>query len=930
MNARSIISKFYLFEAWISNIRPDIIGVTESWTSGDILDSELSLDGYDLFRKDRPVARAGGGVLLYVKSSLSPVMFSPSTKFPEHVWCQISDSGGSKFLIGVCYRTPSNDIFGDCNNHDLLVDMLNELGSSNRHFLLMGDFNYRFLEWPPDLNSDSLSKEATLFHDSLDDNFLVQHITTPTRGNAILDLVITDEADMISDIEDIGKLGNSDHNALLWNTQISTDNIKNRQQVYDYSKANVAAIKSELQVIDWSHLFSNLPVDDCWKVFKGKLQDLEAKYVPKKIVNSGKSKPIWMTYRAVKAVKRRHKIFRKYKDPEHPACKKADKKASVATKQSKRSFELKLAQKIKTDKKSFFAYVKSKTKTKVKVGPLTDTQGHETRDSSRMVEIFNDQFSSIFTREDFSNFPTPTNIFQGEDHDKCTTIEIKLEDVRKRLSALREDKSAGADDLSPRLLKHISTEIAEPLTTIFNLSLREGNVPLDWRKANVAPIYKKGSKNLAENYRPVSLTSNLSKVLEALLRDEMVKHLDKHDLIRDSQHGFRSGRSCTTNLLAFLDQVTEIIDSGGSLDAVFLDFAKAFDTVPHGRLIAKLRAHGFGGQIVAWIEAWLKDRKQRVCLDGSRSGWRIVLSGVPQGSVLGPLLFLIFINDLDLNINSSVFKFADDTKIIGTVKDSTDSERLQADVDTLYQWAGTWQMKFNISKCKVMHLGRRNASLQYCMNGQSLEEVTSYRDLGVIMSSHLKVNEHCQEAYRKANRMLGLVKRTMEHRDPLVLVSLYKSLVRPHLEHCSPIWSPHFQKDKSLLEKVQHRFTRLFPELRSFSYNDRLKKLKLWTLEERRNRADLIELYKMSRGTASVPLQNFFTLAPQHVPTRGHSWKLIKPHCSTDVRRFFFSVRVINKWNSLPQETVDASSVNMFKNQLDRIRNSRMGFFMDS
>ena len=206
------------------------------------------------------------------------------------------------------------------------------------------------------------------------------------------------------------------------------------------------------------------------------------------------------------------------------------------------------------------------------------------------------------------------------------------------------------------------------------------------------------------------------------------------------------------------------------------------------------------------------DRKQQVCLDGSRSGWRIVLSAFPQGLVLGPLLFLIFINDLDLNITSSVFKSADDTKIIGTVKDSTDSERLQADVDTLYQWAGTWQMKFNISKCKVMHLGRRNASLQYCMNGQSLEEVTSYRDLGVIMSSHLKVNEHCQEAYRKANRMLGLVKRTT-----LVLVRLYKSLVRPHLEYCSPVWSPHFQKDKSLLKRVQYRFTRLFLELRSLS-----------------------------------------------------------------------------------------------------------------
>ena len=534
----------------------------------------------------------------------------------------------------------------------------------------MGDFNYRFLHWPPDLYCDNLSNVAKLFCDCLDDNFLVQHITTPTRGDAILDLIITDEPNMVSDIEDIGKLGNSDHNAILWSTHISTEILRNSRQVYDYSKANISAIRSELQVVDWSHLFSNLSVEDCWRVFKGKLQDLEAQYVPKKNVSSGNRKPIWMTYKAMKAVKRRHKIYRKYKDPEHPACKKADRKASMATKQSKRHFESKLAQKIKTDKKSFFAYVRSKTKAKVKVGPLKDTQGHDTSDSSHMVEILNDQFSSVFTQEDFSNIPVPTNIFQGNAHDKLTSIEIKLEDVHKRLSALREDKSAGADDMSPRLLKYISNEIAHPLTVIFNLSLQEGIVPLDWRTANVTPIYKKGTKSLAENYRPVSLTSHLSKVLEALLRDEMVKHLDKHDLIRDSQHGFRSGRSCTTNLLAFLDEVTEVIDSGGGLDAIFLDFAKAFDKVPHGRLLAKLRAHGFDGQVVAWIEAWLKDRKQRVCVDGSLSGWHTVLSGVPQGSVLGPLLFLIFINDLDLNIFSTVFKFADDTKIISTIKDS--------------------------------------------------------------------------------------------------------------------------------------------------------------------------------------------------------------------------------------------------------------------
>ena len=786
LNARSIINKFHLFEAWINSIKPDVIGVTETWANEDILDSELSLDGYDIFRRDRPVDRVGGGVLLYVKSSLHPVEFFPNNKFPEQVWCQISDAENKQFLIGTCYRTPSTDIFENCNNHDLLADLLDELGSSNHHFILMGDFNYRFFQWPPDFNSGNLSNEANLFCDRLDDNFLVQHITTPTRGNAILDLIITDETDMVSDVEVIGKLNNSDHNAILCNVLVRTENVKKLRQTYDYNKANVAAIRAELMKLNWSHLFGNLPVEGCWRVFKDILQDLELKYVPKRTIGTGNRKPIWMTYKTLKLVKRRHKIFKKFKDPEHPACKKADRQASAATKFSRRHFESKLAQKIRSDKKSFFAYVRSKTKSKVKVGPLKDTQGHDTSENSCMTEIFNDQFSSVFTSEDLTNIPVPTTIYQGTTDDKLTAVEIKLEDVLKRLSTLREDKSAGSDDMSPRLLKNISMEIAHPLTVIFNLSLQEGSVPLDWRTANITPIYKKGPKNLAENYRPVSLTSQLSKILEALLRDEMVKHLDKHKLIRDSQHGFRNGRSCATNLLAFMDEVTEVMDSGGSIDAIFLDFAKAFDKVPHGRLLAKLRAHGFDGQVVAWIEAWLKDRKQRVCLDGILSGtWRRVLSGVPQGSVLGPLLFLIFINDLDLNISSSVFKFADDTKITSEINNLLDSKKLQADLDTLYQWAETWQMNFNVSKCKLMHLGKRNAGFRYSMNSQLLEEVTSYRDLGIIMSSHLKVTEQCQEAYHKANRMLGLVRRTIVHRDPAIMVRLYKSLVRPQLEFCS-------------------------------------------------------------------------------------------------------------------------------------------------
>jgi len=243
--------------------------------------------------------------------------------------------------------------------------------------------------------------------------------------------------------------------------------------------------------------------------------------------------------------------------------------------------------------------------------------------------------------------------------------------VKSRLERLREDKSPRVDNLSPRVLKLISEEIAHPASMLFSQSMNEGDVPLDWRSANVKPIFKKGSRNLPEHYRPVSLTSQLSRVMESIIRD-IISHLDRHRLIRDTQHGFRKGRPCTTNILEFLDMVTGVINQNGSVDVIFLDFAKAFDKVPHRRLLAKLQANGINGQVVRWVASWLKGRKQRVCLDGYSSTWAYVLSGIPQGSLLGPLLFLIFITDLEDDIKSVVLKFADDTKIFRKVTNTAD------------------------------------------------------------------------------------------------------------------------------------------------------------------------------------------------------------------------------------------------------------------
>lgn len=297
---------------------------------------------------------------------------------------------------------------------------------------------------------------------------------------------------------------------------------------------------------------------------------------------------------------------------------------------------------------------------------------------------------------------------------------------------------------------------------------------------------------------------------------------------------------------------------GTNIDIIYLDFAKAFDKVPHHRLLQKLKAHGINGKIWNWIRAWLTNRNQRVCIKGKASTWAEVLSGVPQGSVLGPVLFLIYINDLEEGIENWILKFADDSKIFSRIQDADDHLRLQKDLNQLLEWSREWQMKFNVEKCKVMHVGSSNPRYTYEMDGSEIQVIHEEKDLGVTIVDNLKTSVHCAHQYAKANRMLGLLRRTFKTRSKPVLLKMYKSVVRPHLEYCSSVWSPHYKKDKELLEKIQHRFTRLFKELRQLTYAERLHALGLWSLEERRNRADLVEVYKMINGQSAIPAIKFF------------------------------------------------------------------------
>jgi len=318
---------------------------------------------------------------------------------------------------------------------------------------------------------------------------------------------------------------------------------------------------------------------------------------------------------------------------------------------------------------------------------------------------------------------------------------------------------------------------------------------------------------------------------------------------------------------------------------------------------------------------------QRVTLGDTCTEWKDVSSGVPQGSVLGPILFTIYINDIDNNIASKILKFADDTKLIRNVGTVNEVNILRDDLNKMVKWSEDWQMLFNIDKCKVMHVGRTNKSELYDMGGILIKECDEEKDLGVTIDKSFKVGKQCATAAKKANVILGMIKRTFTCRNKKIMLKLYKSLVRPHLDYCIQVWRPHFKKDIQLLENVQRRVTKCIKDCDSMEYQERLRVLNLTEFEVRMKRADFLEVFKIMNGFEGLDLNLFFSLSQTKMDnrTRGHPFKLYKKRFESDWGKYVFSNRIIDEWNKLPKKVVMAKDVISFKIELDKYLRSTEG-----
>jgi hypothetical protein len=844
----------------------------------------------------------------------------------ETLWLQLN-LPRNKLLIATCYRQPDTDgTYGEDFWEKLQSSYDKAKGTPIRNIILTGDFNAEM----------STDKEAyDQLQAFLEGNHLTQHIKEPTRitsrRSSILDLIISNDPSLITNTQVTAPVHLNDHCTISGEITFLVSKKKAyARTMWDFKNADFDGFREKLNSLSWDECFLTDDPNIVCESFTNLFLEISKEFVMSKTVIVRPNDKTWyINYlrRLARLKDRSHRKWARYRTDENRQIYSTarnfyfDECARVKLEHEEK-LNLTLATESKENPKKWWGLAKNIMGNKKSSSyPSLVSRGDIYVTDEEKANLFNETFLDI---SKLNAPPIPLDDPIPLTDKVLENIEVSEQDVKDILSTINVTKAYGPDNLSPRLIKEAGNSIVTVLTRLFNLSLTKGIFPALWKRANVLPIYKKAEQFFATNYRPISLLCILAKVFEKIVFKYVFNYFRTNFMISVWQSGFLPGVSTVTQLVEIYDQFCKAVSQGKDIRVVFLDISKAFDRVWHAGLLYKLKQHGIKGRLLAWIMDYLRDRQQRVIINGTTSPWGKIEAGVPQGSVLGPLLFLIFINDITHVIkNCKIRLFADDTCLFIEVDNHQDTANLiNQDLLHIRDWSTKWLVSFSPQKTRDMIITNRGPSNypDLVLNNQPIERVTNHKHLGVTISNDLSWKSHVYNISKKAYNCLGLLRPLRMKLDRKTLETLYKSFIRPIMEYADILW--HIPADNrhilDILEKVQMEAARIVTGATKRCPTANLYCEVAWeTLASRRKFHRALMMFNIDSNNAPSYLREL-TPAPVQARMRynlRNQGDLTVPLARLETYSQSFFPSAARLWNSLPAIVKQANTKYTFKNQ---------------
>ena len=818
-NLRSMNKNINELQSFINQLKcsqsstPTVIGVTETWlTSQDDANlARFQIPGYHFLHSSRKIGK-GGGTGLYIKNDIDFTEVTDYNVFSqcESTWIAISINK-TKIIVGVLYSSGTN------RNKQLFSDELDELlehfNNQKKKVIILGD-----------MNIDLLSIKTTdSYYKTLITNGFKNTFSFATRvvqdSETLIDHIITNLTDTVwKSISGTIMNDISDHNStfVIFPHYHEEKKIKesNFEQVFSFKNYHAETAKNHAADEDWADVLNSASANDAYDIFQAKLATLQSRVIQKvKITEKNFLQKPWMTHGIRRAQKQRYKLYKKTKlNPNNQIFfdkyKRYRNLLCRIMRNAEKDYYTRLIEEANGDQGRTWHVIKDIMGRKKKKLSLPDkiilNDGSEVEGKNNVQKALNNHFTNI--GKELASQISPSNKKPEDFVPELSNASsfffnpITEYDIFTALSRLKKRKSFGPDCLHPRFIKDIAEEIVTPLTYIANLSIESGTFPTQLKIARIVPLYKGGDKKRATNYRPISLLSVFAKILEGLVYDRLVSYFEEKHLFTDAQFGFRKNKSTKAALIRFINRIQHAVDDHLKTAAIYIDLKKAFDTVDHEILLNKLLKYGIRGVVIDWIKSYLNDRKQFIETENEVS---LLKCGVPQGSKLGPLLFLIYVNDLPSVLKeTSPTLFADDTTIHGTASNYDElARKINSDLSKLSEWFKANKLTLNVQKsfsC-IFGMHQKQKEPDFFIDGQKIENSDTVKYLGVYVDSHLTWLSHIHFISNKISQTIGVLSKIKHCLNEKTLKTLYYSLIHSRLIYCQEIWG---SASKSALEPL--------------------------------------------------------------------------------------------------------------------------------